>query len=169
MLYCVVCINQNTIKKEVQAMRFIAHRGNMFGPNPSDENRVKYILYAMNMGYDVEIDIWYKNNDFYTGHDEPLEKIGLNILTSPKAWCHAKNIDALYWLMNYDDINCFMHDRDEATITSHGYIWTLPGRKLTRDSVCVSLGDEVDTTLKCYGVCSDYAQNWKLKYSANNP
>ena len=37
-------------------MRLIAHRGNINGRNKKRENEIEYILEALNLGYDVEID-----------------------------------------------------------------------------------------------------------------
>jgi len=38
-------------------MKLISHRGNLFGPNPTNENNPDYILNAIELGYDVEIDV----------------------------------------------------------------------------------------------------------------
>jgi hypothetical protein len=43
-------------------MYLIAHRGNINGPNKEHENSPGYILNAIELGYDVEVDIWYENN-----------------------------------------------------------------------------------------------------------
>jgi len=53
-------------------MKLIAHRGNIDGPNSSQENRPEYIEAAIAKGYDVEIDIRYDtfNKILYLGHDE---------------------------------------------------------------------------------------------------
>ena len=75
-------------------MHFISHRGNISGPNPKLENSVDYIELAIKNGFEVEVDIWFKNNDFYLGHDSPLYKIEKNFLKRDKIWCHAKNFKA---------------------------------------------------------------------------
>ena len=56
-------------------MFFISHRGNLEGPIRSEENKIDYINNAINQNFDVEIDVWFKNNNFYLGHDEPQYKI----------------------------------------------------------------------------------------------
>ena len=43
-------------------MKLIAHRGNIDGPNVNEENKPEYILQAIEKGYFVEIDLWYKDN-----------------------------------------------------------------------------------------------------------
>ena len=46
-------------------MRIISHRGNLDGSNSSLENSPNYILRAIELGFDVEVDLWYENNRFY--------------------------------------------------------------------------------------------------------
>ena len=38
-------------------MILIAHRGNINGKQPKNENTIEYIMTALRKGYDVEIDI----------------------------------------------------------------------------------------------------------------
>ena len=52
-------------------MLLISHRGNISGIDKQSENKPDYILNALNIGYDVEIDIWHYKNELYLGHDEP--------------------------------------------------------------------------------------------------
>ena len=39
-------------------MILISHRGNIFGPNKKDENKIEYVENALNLGFDVEIDVF---------------------------------------------------------------------------------------------------------------
>lgn len=55
-------------------MKIISHRGNLNGRNVFTENSVESINLALKHGFDVEIDVWYKNNNWY------LDMINLNIL-----------------------------------------------------------------------------------------
>jgi hypothetical protein len=65
-------------------MKLIAHRGNINGPNKEKENNPDYIFTALKLGYDAEIDIWYINNKWYLGHDNPVFEIKYNFLLDPK-------------------------------------------------------------------------------------
>ena len=56
-------------------MRLIAHRGNITGPDPSRENHPDYIRQAIDLGYNVEIDVWRIGGKFILGHDEPQYEI----------------------------------------------------------------------------------------------
>lgn len=50
-------------------MKIISHRGNLNGPNKQTENTIESIKLAINLGFDVEIDVWYIDNILYLGHD----------------------------------------------------------------------------------------------------
>lgn len=139
-------------------MKFIAHRGNLFGPNKNLENKPNYIDDALNIGYDAEIDIWNINNLFYLGHDDPryiIDDAWLNLRHS-KLWIHAKNIEALYVLKN--KYNVFSHDKDDCVLTSKGYIWVYPGKPLLNDESIAVLPEIAPNWCyeKCFAVCSDF-------------
>ena len=65
-------------------MLLISHRGNIDGPNKDRENNPEYIQIALNNGYEVEVDIWFKNNSFYLGHDKADFLIDENFLKKKK-------------------------------------------------------------------------------------
>ena len=56
-------------------MFFISHRGNINGPEVNRENSIDYINSAIDKGYDVEVDVWFKKGEFYLGHDEPMYRV----------------------------------------------------------------------------------------------
>jgi hypothetical protein len=139
-------------------MILISHRGNLDGPIPDMENTSGYINEALDLGFAVEVDVWKEYNEFWLGHDAPQEKIPTLFLTNEKIWCHAKNISALKDMVEIG-IHCFFHDSDDVTLTSRGFLWTFPGKRLTSMSVCV-LPERGGFDPNCAGVCSDYI----LKY-----
>lgn len=138
-------------------MIFIAHRGNTKGPQPSNENKPSYINDALSKGHYVEVDVWLKGNKLYLGHDCPQYEISINFLKgNDRLVCHAKNAEALEFLVRHN-LNCFGHDKDDVVLTSNGWLWTFPGKKLTSRSIAV-MPERVDgwDISKCLGVCSDY-------------
>lgn len=144
-----------------EKIKLISHRGNIDGPNKERENHPDYITAAWQKGYDVEIDVWLKNGKFFLGHDEPQYIVDWKFLTNPALWCHAKNIDALSAMLNCG-AHCFWHQNDDVVLTSKGFMWTYPGRELTRMSVCVMPGITTNQNLSnCYGVCSDWVKNYE--------
>tara|TARA_R110000796_G_scaffold179586_1_gene296141 strand:- start:919 stop:1359 length:441 start_codon:yes stop_codon:yes gene_type:complete len=137
----------------------IAHRGNINGPNPDQENKPDYIDEAIIKGYSVEVDVWLIEGNFFLGHDMPSHSTTIHFLNNDKLWCHCKNIDALRKLLE-ENIRCFFHNNDEATLTSDGYIWTYPGKHLTEKSICVMPEkDNWNIPKGVAGVCSDFLEN----------
>jgi len=137
-------------------MKLISHRGNINGPEPDKENDPSHIEMAISGGYDVEIDVWLINDELFLGHDYPEHKIELQFLSKNGLWCHAKNIEALDFLMSHN-MRCFWHQGDDVTLTYPDmFLWTYPNKTLTKRSICVYL-DGVPTGVRdCYGVCSDH-------------
>ena len=144
-------------------MILISHRGNLNGKDIENENNPLYIDRALGKGYDVEIDVWYENGKWYLGHDKPQYEIELDYLRNKKLWCHAKNIEALNLMLD-DDIHCFWHQEDDVTLTSCGFIWTYPGKKLFKNSICVLPEITKYKKISCKGICSDYIIKYKKKY-----
>ena len=141
-------------------MFYISHRGNINGPNKKEENKPEYINAAIQNGYDVEIDVRFKNSQFYLGHDFAEYKVDESFLLNKKIWCHAKDVDALY---NLKKINAhfFWHQQDDVTLTSKGYFWTYPGKLLTKNSICVLPEVGKDKKIDCAGICSDFIKDYK--------
>ena len=86
-----------------QEMIFIAHRGNMTGPNERRENDPEYIKEALDAGFDVEVDIrltQYRDGcSFALGHDLGKYRVSEDFLKTTGLWCHAKTIETLYALI----------------------------------------------------------------------
>jgi hypothetical protein len=144
-------------------MILISHRGNTNGKTPELENSVSYITDALRQDYQVEIDVWKINKELLLGHDSPLHYTALLFLDNPKFWLHAKNIEALEFLLkNTKYANVFWHQEDNFTLTNKGFIWTYPNKTLTQSSICVlpELGYFGDLS-SCQGICSDFIANYK--------
>jgi hypothetical protein len=75
-------------------MILISHRGNIDGKKPHFENSPSYIDEAIELGYDVEVDLWLVNDKFYLGHDEPQYEIDFKWIEDrdDRLWVHCKNI-----------------------------------------------------------------------------
>ena len=141
-------------------MKIISHRGNLTGPNHEDENKMGYIDNSLSLGYEVEIDLWYVNGDFYLGHDSPTYKTNLEFISKNGLWIHTKNLDALYQMTN-TNLHYFWHQNDDFTLTSKNIIWTFPNKEITKNSVIVTLENNINKflNLDIYGVCTDYVTN----------
>ena len=144
-------------------MIFISHRGNINNQEPSYENNPNYILEAINLGYQCEIDVWRLENSWMLGHDEPQYQVGENFLLTKELWCHAKNLGALEGLLKLGT-HCFWHQEDDYTITSKGIIWAYPGKKLIESAICVMPERQTGNLrleVKCAGICSDFIEKYR--------
>ena len=147
-------------------MFLISHRGNVDQKIPALENTPDYIDRALSIGYDVELDVWFESGRWYLGHDMPVTEVTVDYLTNDKFWCHAKNLEALQEMLAHGSIRCFWHQEDDVTLTSDRYVWTYPGKKLVKNSICVMPErynlKKNDWRFKvCAGICSDVISQFK--------
>ena len=150
------------------AMKIIAHRCNLNGPDKSRENDLAAMRECIALGFDVELDVWGdgKTGELYSGHDNPAHCISWSELASQKdfLWLHCKNLAALQALAaRAGDFHFFWHESDDFTLTSKNYIWTYPGKECTANSVIVMPEWNMEIgklhellTENCHGVCTDY-------------
>lgn len=160
-------------------MKIISHRGNLYGPNQETENTIDAINKALDLGFDVEIDIWYLAGKYWLGHDSPQRSFDLEMLNvwsrRGDIYVHCKNVWAAQeFLKNFDlrnkPIYPFMHDNDQAVIIKNDLIWVHPnaihnvGNYMPHN--CIAVMPELKTTKyqvhldlsleNWYGVCTDY-------------
>lgn len=141
-------------------MILISHRGNLNGVIEERENDPKYINKAIEKGYNVEVDVRFENSKFFLGHDFSQYHVDNEFLLNSKIWCHAKTKEALEALEKIK-AHYFWHQEDDYTITSEGYIWTYPGKKLFNKSICVLPETHDYKNLNCLGICSDFIEKYK--------
>lgn len=148
-------------------MIYISHRGNINGRIEEAENKPEYIEDTIRLGFDVEIDVWFINGEWFLGHDEPQYQIDLEWIDkrSDRLWVHCKNIEAVeYFYENEDDckeINWFWHEGDTLTLTSYGYVWAYPGKQPIKKSIAVMPELNKDDVSYCVGICSDFINQYK--------
>jgi len=144
-------------------MILISHRGNIDGPNQKRENSPEYIMEALSSGFDVEIDVWYKEKEWFLGHDNPNYKIEINWLLEreSKLWIHCKNLESLVEIKNYC-LHYFWHENDEFTLTSKNYIWAYPRKIPIKKSIVLLPELFLNDVKGCKGICSDFVNNYKL-------
>ena len=142
-------------------MHLISHRGNIDGISKL-ENQPDYIDSAIELRYDVEVDIWYIGGKIYLGHDLGQYQIDINWLENRKSklWIHCKNHPALE-LMFETDLHHFWHDEDDVTITSWGIIWAHPKIKPLEKGIAVLPERHNWPVGDCLGICSDYIKHYK--------
>jgi len=147
-------------------MILISHRGNIDGSVPNLENSPEHIKKAIDLGYDVEVDVWKKENQLFLGHDKPQYLIDETFLENASLWCHAKNSEALEHMLLNKKIHCFWHQSDKYTLTSMGYVWIYPGEKTIPTGILVmpekvGIIPNTQKNLEILGVCSDKISDWR--------
>ena len=142
---------------------FIAHRGNIFGPNPLQENQPSYIQQALDLGYNVEVDAWLIQDTFYLGHDKPEYIVHADFFLNSNMWVHCKNLAALDELILEPDVNCFAHDNDNFVLTSKCYIWVFPAKRTLTSNCVAVLPEKVRNwdLKKCAAICTDYVLSYE--------
>ena len=140
-------------------MIYISHRGYINGVDEKLENNPNNISKLLEKNIHVEIDVRYHNDSFYLGHDNPKYKIDVNFLKHKNLWCHAKNSKTLDEIRKID-CHFFWHQEDDYTITSRGFVWVYPGKPLVKNSICVTPEKHNNDYSFCYGICTDYLNNY---------
>ncbi len=152
-------------------MILISHRGNLNGSNPEWENDPSYIEKSLGKGFQCEVDLWVVKKEFWLGHDKPQYKVEYKWFykRNKELWIHCKNKAALERFSegNIGSIgsffNFFWHQEDSYTITSKGYVWTYPGKTVTRNGICLFPEQRNEKINKKWGgICSDYIKNYSM-------
>ena len=169
---CHIHLNQKAMPLIIEAFKekgflksnkiLISHRGNINGPKPDLENSPNYINSALQLGFNVEIDVWFDQNRFFLGHDKPQYEIEEEYLEHNKLWCHAKNLEAFNKLLSNPKIHSFWHQQDNVTLTSKNYVWTYPGIYLIPNAIaCMPETVKFPNLDDATGICSDYISIYK--------
>ena len=142
-------------------VKLISHRGNVSGPNLERENTPSYLLEALALGVDVEVDVWVVDSKIYLGHDSPDALVEESFIESirDRAWYHCKNLEALalFTRIGSVDYRYFWHQTDDYTLTSNGYIWVYPEKPYSSNSIIVDLRPDYSYKQgEVFGVCVDY-------------
>ena len=147
-------------------MILISHRGNINGKNVEMENHPSYIDTALNLWYDVEIDVWYIDGVLFLGHDSPQYEVSLEWLEhrSPSLWIHCKDMNSLSYFNEYSNtksnqFNYFSHDVDMGVLTSHNYIWST--HLYDRGILVLPEVFNKEPNERTIGICSDVIEKYK--------
>ena len=152
-------------------MKIISHRGNINGIIEGKENRPSYIDAAIQLGYDVEIDVRFIDGEFWLGHDEPQYKVDLNWMYPRKKnlWLHCKDVDSAIELCKINgEFNFFCHSSDPYVLISNNLLWVhdLKG-KIGTDCIIPLLSEkdisDYDNEVP-YAICTDFITLIKNRY-----
>jgi len=159
---------------------YIAHRGNLYGPNPELENTIPHIDSAMGQGFHVEVDVWNINGTMVLGHDQPSDSdILSNYVTdnffvnrSNRLLIHCKNAEALCHMMALDGtygpaFEYFFHDSDAYTLTSQNSIVAYPNKPcplhvdVTPTTIAMMPERHNTDTTDFKKICTDYPVRYR--------
>lgn len=137
-------------------MKIISHRGNLNGINKDTENNPHHIIEVLKK-FDVEIDVWFIENKWYLGHDEPQYEVDCHFFTDTM-WLHCKNLDACTKLSD-TNLNWFWHENDQMTLTSKGYKWVYPNIYI-QNGITVEFGHNKNLPNYIMGICTNYPDKY---------
>lgn len=141
-------------------MKLISHRGNLYGPNQATENSPQVVIQALHQGFEVEIDVWYVDDEWFLGHDSPQYPIGLPFLQQKGLWCHAKNLCALTGMLYHPFIHCFWHQTDYVTLTNRGIPWCFPGFSMEKGISVLHSRNATIPRERILGICTDWISDY---------
>lgn len=145
-------------------MIIISHRGNLTGPSKKENTIEAWYKYCevdkRGASTYCELDLWYRNGKYWTGHDKPMESRVDNLLLHEGILWHCKNFDACNQMSLIGSGHFFFHENDPHTMTSKGWIWAYPREQVNAQTiiVCQSLESTISTIKdgRAMGVCTDY-------------
>lgn len=147
-------------------MNIISHRGNINGPITCRENAPSYIDAAIQLGYDVEVDVRHLDGNMWLGHDEPQYRIEFSWMSARrhKLWFHCKDALSAMHLLELGHFVFFCHSQDPYVLTSHGHLWVhdksipLNGRCIVPLLDDTKVPSFVNTP---YGICTDFVVKYR--------
>jgi len=165
---------QRTDIYSVPLYRHICHRGNLEKKIEEIENRPLTLAYRDVEGYDVECDVWYKDNKLWLGHDEPQYETFIEWLAvSPRRLIHAKDGETFAYLLQEAgkrayDLHVFYHTDEDYVLTSKGIIIAHPEKPLVDGALAMmpEMGDyKVKDRHKLFFLCSDRLDGFSTYFS----
>ena len=148
-------------------MNIISHRGNIDGPIPERENAPSYIDTAIQLGYDVEVDVrLINNNEIWLGHDAPQYRLEMSWIEKRqnKLWFHCKDVASAMKFSELLNLIFFCHSQDPYVLTSNGYLWIHDMTVSPTNKCIVPFIDgsgRPQNNAAPYGICTDFVLNYR--------
>ena len=140
-------------------MIYIAHRGNLYGPEPDSENQISYLRRGLIAGFMVESDIRFVDGRWWTGHDEPIDEVPKEMMTNQQILWHAKTMETAAAIIADDFLrrlmHWFWHDDDHFAMTSKGWLLSHAAHQPVKGCIQVCLTND-EPASGVSGICSDF-------------
>lgn len=128
-------------------MYLISLRGNTTGEDSTKENKPYNVTEILKTGLHCWVDVWWRDELFYLGKDEPKYPVKPTFLNMFSLWCNAKDFTTYLRLIDIKAPHPFMY-RDSPTLSYGGDIVTaehIEGREnrtilLTDDMIYSQIG-----------------------------
>ena len=142
-------------------MLLISNKGNIEGENLDLENTPDYIESTINQGYNVKIDLKYKNDKLYLGEitsDTEVEWSWL-LKWSDYLWINCRDTKTLsFFLENGQKFNFFYNYLDLVTMTSKGFAWSVENPD-SKGTIVYDIDNDLNP-IDVLGVCSNWVSKW---------
>lgn len=138
---------------------FISRRGNLKGPNFKRENSPDYIIEAINRGFDCQIDLQILEEVIYLGmNPRYIIDVDFLLINAEKLWIHCLNINSIDYLLQFPELNVYLHENDSCVLTSKKNVWDCKHNELSLKNTINAMPEwnGWKTNAKSLGVCSDY-------------
>lgn len=140
----------------------IAHLGNIHGPEPEQENRLRYIQKALDAGWHVSVSVLFSSGAFLLPHAGGYDVIPAALLSKQRVWCNALTPDTLDALCGAN-AHCFCMGGQPYSLTSAQFIWTMAGHPLADRAIAVFPEQAAANWLDEYepaGICTDFPADY---------
>lgn len=104
-------------------MYLISLRGNLNGVDESKENKPYHISELLKEGWHCWVDVWWKDDGFYLGKEEPKYLVKSTFLNMFSLWCNAKDFNTYLKLIDIKSPHPFYYT-GTPTLTYGGEIIT---------------------------------------------
>ena len=161
----------DTVLFRMPCSQFLCHRGNYETKFVPDENRPDIVDRRIRDGYGVELDLWFRDERYWLGHDEPQYQISFEWLlyNLSKKYIHCKDGPTFEHMLlrcgreGYSP-NLFYHTNEDYALTTRGDVICHPGKALLEGSINMmpEMGSAKpkEEREKAFAVCSDAIRNW---------
>lgn len=153
------------VYKRIHTPLRIAHRGLRNGPNADIENTIPLLEKNIRSCITSEVDVWYRDNKYWLGHDAPACEITLDWLVTHRDYLliHAKDLVTFHTLTRYKDehgilLHIFYHTDEDVVLTTQDICIVYPGKEVLKGwmSMMPERANHV-STLRSVAICSDYS------------
>lgn len=146
----------------------ISNCGNIEGHKPYFQNKLEYVDIAIQYGYHCKVDVWFKDDKFWLGHDTPRYEVNEAYLELESIWCQAKSFETLDRLLENSNIHTFWMEGDSYILTTRGYLIANEFSYTSEKTILVSYDDIPNEIPKVKGILSNRVNDIRKKITGQD-